>query len=142
MIPINVIMRFIDFDLYFIEDRFCADKEIASRRIGAPNNSRSAINFYGKITIREQPIKRSKITRQDRIFGVLKVCVFHTVSMAWSRGQIKQVCGGCLTVTPRIDPVLAVVQKYNHILKNLHKHNVDDLHLHPIFDTFQHDYPP
>jgi hypothetical protein len=82
MIPINVIMRFIDFDLYFIEDRFCTDKEIASCRICAPYDCRRTVNLHGKFTLSEEPIKDRKITRQDRIFGVLEMSVFHALNMA------------------------------------------------------------
>ena len=76
VVLINFLMTFIDFDLYFVEDRFSSDKKVSCLRICAPNNSGSTINFHGKITIRKQPIQRSQITRQDRIFGVLEMCVF------------------------------------------------------------------
>ena len=75
MIPINVIMRFIDFNQFFVEYRFRSDKEIASRRICAPNNSGSTVNLYRKFTLSEEPIKDRKITRKDGVFGgALGVC--------------------------------------------------------------------
>ena len=95
MIPIDVTMTFVNLDKFLVKDRFCTNKESTCLRIRTPYNRRSAIDLRRDFTIRKEPIKDRKITRQNRIFWVLKVCVFHTVSMARNKGQIKQVCEGC-----------------------------------------------
>ena len=98
MIPVNVTMCFVNLDKFLIKDRFCANKEFTRRRIFAPYNRGTAIDLRRNLTISQEPIKDRKITRQDGIFGVLEMCVFHTISMAQNKGQIKQVCVGCSTV--------------------------------------------
>lgn len=75
-------MRFVDLDFYFVEDTFGANEEVSSGRITSPYNSRSAIHFNAEMTIGDEPIQGSQVTRQDRVFGVFDVLVLHVRSMA------------------------------------------------------------
>ena len=75
MVLIDFFMRFVDFDLYFVEDRFGANEEVSGGRISPPNDSGSAINFGGKINLRLDRLQERSITCEDGIFGVFDVKV-------------------------------------------------------------------
>ena len=75
MVLIDFFMRFVDFDLYFVEDRFGANEEVSGGRISPPNDSRSTIDFGGKINLRFERLQERSITCEDGIFGVLDVKV-------------------------------------------------------------------
>ena len=77
MIPVNVTMCFVNLDKFLIKDRFCTNKEFTRRRIFAPYNRGSAIDLRRYFTISQEPIKDRKITRQDRIFGVLECSSYY-----------------------------------------------------------------
>ena len=75
VVSINVLVRFVDLNLHFIEDRFGAHEPISSRRIRTPNDCRSTINFGGKIKLRLERLQERSVTREDGIFGVFDVKV-------------------------------------------------------------------
>ena len=77
MIVVNIFMRFIDLDLYFVEDRFSANKKVSCCWIGAPNDSRRSIHLNRQVRWSQEPIKNGEIARKDGVFGVLEVGVFH-----------------------------------------------------------------
>ena len=99
MIPVNVTMCFVNLDKFLIKDRFCTNKEFTRRRIFAPYNRGSAIDLRRYFTISQEPIKDRKITRQDRIFGVFEMCVFHALNMTQNGAEIKRLCAAKSTVT-------------------------------------------
>ena len=80
MIGINVLMRLINFDLYLIEYTLRSHKEVTSRRITSPDNSRSTINLQTQLTVSHEPVQCRKVTSQNRIFGVFDVSVLHQKS--------------------------------------------------------------
>ena len=82
VVRINFRMRFVDLDLYFVEDGFRSDEEVSSCRITSPYNSRSAIHLNAEMTIGEEPVQSSQVARQDRVFGVFDVLVLHVRSIA------------------------------------------------------------
>jgi hypothetical protein len=73
----HVLLSITNLDLFLIKYAFRSDEKVTRRRIGAPNNSGSTVNLHAEITTSSEPIQHGKITVQDRIFGVLKVKVFH-----------------------------------------------------------------
>ena len=82
MVSINVRMSFVDFDLHFVEHRFGANEEVSSRRIDAPNNSRSTIDFHGKMLLTFDRLQERSVTCEDGIFGVFDVKNFgHKIRM-------------------------------------------------------------
>ena len=75
VVSINILVRFVDLNLHFIEDRFGANEEISRGRINSPNDSGSAIDFGGKINLRLERLQERSVTREDGIFGVFDVKV-------------------------------------------------------------------
>ena len=73
VVSINVLVRFVDLNLHFVEHRFGANEEVSSRRIDAPNNSRSTINFHRKMLLTFDRLQERSVTGQDGIFGVFDV---------------------------------------------------------------------
>ena len=78
VVLINFFMRFVDFDLYFVKDTFGAHEEVSSCRIATPDYSGGTINLNAEMTRIYEPIQHGQIARQDRIFGVFEVGVFHS----------------------------------------------------------------
>ena len=106
-----VLLSITDFDFLFVEYTFGSNEKVTILRIRAPNNSRSAVDLDTQGARIHEPIQNRKVTRQDGIFGVFEVCVFHTVSMA----RIQGVWGNRVPV-PRV----------SHLCK------------HPRFEVFQY----
>ncbi len=84
----------IDLDFNFVEHRFGANEELTIGGIDTPNDGRCAVNLNTHGARIHEPIQNRKITRQDGIFGVFEVCVFHAVSMARNQRDHK---GSCAT---------------------------------------------
>ena len=75
MVLVNILVRFVDLNLHFVEDRFGANEEVSGGRISSPNYCRSTINFHGKVKVRFDRLQKRSITGQDGIFGVFDVKV-------------------------------------------------------------------
>jgi transposase-like protein len=69
-------MRMIDFDFNFVEDTFGSYEKLTIRRIRAPDNSRTAIDFHAEGSRIHEPIKTLKISRKNFVFRMLKVKIF------------------------------------------------------------------
>ena len=98
---IDLFMIVCDANLYFVEDCFSANEELTSCRVCAPYNCGRTINLSAESTSSSEPIQNIKIAREDLIFGVFEVGVFHALSMAGIGGHCKGVCATPLIVTGR-----------------------------------------
>jgi hypothetical protein len=79
---VNLLMIVGDTDFLFVENCLGSYKELTVSRILTPYNCRGTINLDGQIARFNEPIQNGKVTRQDGIFGVFEVCVFHNVIIA------------------------------------------------------------
>ena len=100
---INLLMIVGNTNLFLVKDCLGSYKELTVGRINPPHDCRGTINFDAQLTASSEPIQARKITRQDGIFGVFEVCVFHTVSIARIRGNRKGGCATCFTGTGSAD---------------------------------------
>ena len=103
MVCINVLVRFVDFDFNFVEDTFGAHEEVSGGRIRAPDNSRSTINLDTQSARIHEPIQNGKVSRQDGIFGVFEVGVFHTVIVRCQEGVWGEPCASSPSVTGSVE---------------------------------------
>ena len=85
-------MRFVDLDFYFVEDTFGPHEEVSRGRIATPDNSGSTVDLHRQGATIHEPVQHGKIAREDGVFGVFDVSVFHTVSMARNQAEHKGVC--------------------------------------------------
>jgi hypothetical protein len=92
-----------DTNLFLVKDCFGSYKELTAGRVNAPHYSGTSINLDAQMSRRHEPIKNRKVTRENRIFGVLKVGVFHTVSIAGIGADCKGVCATFSTGTRAAD---------------------------------------
>ena len=104
MVRINLRVRMIDFDLYFVEDTFGAHEEVSSCRIATPDYSGGTINLNAEMTRIHEPIQHGQIARQDGIFGVFEVGVFHSFRIPGfgGSGRFGGQLGNCHTIVPRL----------------------------------------
>ena len=98
---IDLFMIVSDADLYFVKDCFGANEKLTVCGICAPNNSGSTVNLNTESATINEPIQNVKVAREDDIFRMLKVCVFHALSMAGIGADCKGVCATPSGVTPR-----------------------------------------
>ena len=88
-----------DLNFYFIEYTFGADAKLTIRRIFTPTYGRSTINFYTQGAGIHEPIQNGKISRQDGVFGVFEVDVFHTAIVRGQDGVWGEPCASSPSVT-------------------------------------------
>ena len=99
IIHINLFMIVCDTNLFLVEDCLSSYKELTTGRVNPPHDCRRSVDLHAQMSTGSEPIKNRKITRQDGIFGVFQVCVFHELSMARKKGEHKGVCATCPTGT-------------------------------------------
>ena len=85
----DVINAVAKFDLLLVECRLSAYKELTF--VCAPYNGRATIHLHGDVCLRVKCSDSIKISSQNEIFGVVKVCVFHVPIIALN---INEVCHG------------------------------------------------
>jgi len=96
---INFFMIVCNTNLFLVKDCFRTYKELTTGGVDSPYNCGSTVNLNAKSAASSKPIQNTKVAVQDRIFGVLEVNVFHTLSIAEIRGICKGSCATSQTVT-------------------------------------------
>ena len=91
MVSINILVGFVDLDLYFVKDTFGPNEEITRRRVDTPDDGRCAVDLSAQVVLQTQGVQKRKVARQDGVFGVFDVGVFHiriigTKKPAWEGG--------------------------------------------------------
>jgi len=81
VVLINFCMRMVDFDFYFVKDTFSTNEKPTVRGVSTPNDSGSAINFYAQVWGFIESSEETRITREDGVFGVFDVDVFHALNI-------------------------------------------------------------
>ncbi len=95
----HVLLSVANLDLFLVEYTFGSHEELTVLRIRAPNNSGSTINLDTQSARIHEPIQNGKISRQDGVFGVLKVGVFHTAIVRGQGGVWGEPCASSPSVT-------------------------------------------
>ena len=83
----DVINAVAKFDLLLVECRLSAYKELTF--VCAPYNSRATIHLHRDVCLRVKCSDGIKVPSQNEIFRVVKVCVFHDLSMAQKGSEVK-----------------------------------------------------
>jgi len=69
---INFFMRVSNANLFLVKDCFSSYKELTVCGVDSPYNCGSTINLNAESPSVNEPIKNSKVTREDNIFGVFE----------------------------------------------------------------------
>jgi len=93
---INLLMIVSDTNLFLVKDCFGSYKELTAGRVNTPDNCRGTVNLNAQVARIDEPIQNRQVTREDRIFGVLKVGVFHETIV---RGPVGVWGGSCATLS-------------------------------------------
>ena len=95
---INLFMIVCNTNLFLVKDCLRTYKELTAGRVDAPYNCGSTVNLNAESPSTIEPIKNSKIAREDLIFRVFEVNVFHALSIARIGAEIKGSCDSLPTV--------------------------------------------
>ena len=90
-------------NLFLVKNCLGSYKELTVGGINSPHDCGCPVNLNAQLTTSSEPIQDRKITRQDGIFGVFEVCVFHDLSMARKKGSRNPPCATYSTVTLSIN---------------------------------------
>ena len=99
---IDLSMIVSDTNLFLVEHCLGSYKELTVGRVNTPHDCRGTVHLDGQFARIHEPIQDIKVTREDGIFGVFEVCVFHDLSMARKRGDRNPPCATFSTVTQKV----------------------------------------
>jgi YrbI family 3-deoxy-D-manno-octulosonate 8-phosphate phosphatase len=70
----------VDLDKFLVEDRLSAHEELTGLGVGTPDNSRAAVDLEAGGGLTKHSVNHPGLACQDKVFGVLKVLVWHNSS--------------------------------------------------------------